>query len=315
MRILVTGAGGFVGGILVPTLVGEGHDVISATRDVTKVSAGIPFEVISVAPETDWAPALVNVDTVVHLAARAHVLSDTASDPLAEHRRVNTEGTRRLAQQAAKAGVKRFVFLSSIGVLGNSSLNAKNGLSFTEEDDPCPHDDYSRSKWEAEEALQEIQDLETVVIRPPLIYGPRVPGNLSRLLGLIHQGRPFPLGGVHNKRSLVGARNLSSFIAAVLTDSRAAGEKFLLADEEQLSTAQLYECLCRHMSVPSKLVHVPEWMLRAGLAVLGRKNMADRLCHTLLVDCTKAEAMGWRQPTTMDEGLREMANCFQTQSM
>lgn len=316
MRVLVTGASGFVGRNLVPYLFAEGHEVISASR----VSSEVPsitetqshgeaqsfFQVASVGPETDWSAALVSVDAVVHLAARAHVLKEDAADPLAEHRRVNTEGTRRLAEQALAAGVKRFVFVSSIGVLGNNSLKSKNGLSFTEQDDPNPHDDYSRSKWEAEQALHNIAGLETTIIRPPLIYGSGVPGNFRKLLNLARKGGPFPLGAVHNKRSLIGVRNLAAFIQLTLDSRKAANQTFVIADKEELSTAELYSKLCTLMQVKPRLLNVPESILRKTLNALGKGKMAERLCDTLLVDSTKArEVLGWKQPVSQIEGLKE----------
>jgi nucleoside-diphosphate-sugar epimerase len=306
MRILVTGAGGFVGKALVPHLVQEGHEVIAATRNPSALSAGQPFHVETVGPETDWRQALVGVDAVVHLAARAHVLKESAADPLGEHRRVNTEGTRRLAHQALEAGVKIFIFMSSIGVLGNNSLRAKNGRAFTEEDKPNPHDDYSKSKWDAEQALSEIVGMEKVIIRPCLIYGPGVPGNFRRLIGLARKGRPFPLGSVSNKRSLLGVTNLCSFISRCVSDERAIGNTFVLADDEALSTAELYENLCRLQNVQPKVLNVPEPILRALLSILGKGKMAERLCDTLIVDSAKAHRhLDWSQPVGQSEGLED----------
>ncbi len=232
MRVLVTGAGGFVGKHLVPHLISAGYEVVTSSR-----SAESSFPIESIGPDNDWMPALRDVDAVVHLAARAHVLKEESKDPLAEHRRVNTEGTRRLAQQAKQAEVKRFVFVSSIGVLGNNSLRAKNGHSFTDEDDPNPHDDYSRSKWEAEQALADIEGIEKTVIRPSLIYGPGVPGNFRRLLELAKSAKPFPLGAVRNERSLLGLGNLCSFISLCLNHPSAVGKSYVFADNETLSTA------------------------------------------------------------------------------
>lgn len=311
MRILVTGAGGFVGKTLVPYLVAEGHEVIAATRKPGQISDGIPIRIDAVGPETDWSQALLGVQTVVHLAARAHVLHEESSNPLAEHRRVNTEGTRRLAQQAIDAQVKRFVFMSSIGVLGNSSLNAKNGHSFTEEDEPKPHDDYSQSKWEAEQALTKMQGLEIVTIRPPLIYGPDVPGNFRRLLLLAKDGKPFPLGGIHNKRSLIGVRNLASIVSLCLKDPRAVGQTYVVADREQLSTAELYTQLCHLFQVNPRLINLPESVLRGMLTLLGKAKMADRLCDTLVVDASKIERdLGLTQAVTQVDGFRETVSCL-----
>ncbi len=305
MRVLVTGAGGFVGRSLFPYLIGQGHEVIAASQ--RPVEAGKWFEVTEVGPDTDWSGALDSVEAVVHLAARAHVLRDEATDPLAEHRRVNTEGTLNLARQAAASGVARFIFVSSIGVLGNNSLKSKNGRSFSEADDPSPHDDYSRSKWEAEHGLAAIQGIEFVVVRPPLIYGPRVPGNMRRLLDLARTGKPFPLGGVQNKRSLIGIQNLCSFLTLCLTDDRAAGQTFVISDGEDVSTAELYSRICKQAGASARLVNIPASLLQAGLIAIGKRKMAERLCDTLLVDSSKArELLGWRPVRTMDEELAEM---------
>jgi nucleoside-diphosphate-sugar epimerase len=291
-----------VGRGLVPYLKGMGHDVLSASR-----APGADFVVSDVGPETDWSAALAGVEAVVHLAARAHILRDEAADPLAEHRRVNTEGSLNLAGQAAAVGISRFVFVSSIGVLGNNSLRSKNGEAFTESDEAQPHDQYSRSKWEAEEALAAIEGLDLVVVRPPLIYGAGVPGNLRKLVDLAKSGRPFPLGGVHNKRSLIGLRNLCSFLGLCLTDERAVGQRFVISDGEDVSTAELYSRICKHLKITPRLVNVPQGLLRAGSAVLGKGKMAERLCDTLLVDASKARnLLGWRPVRTMDEELEEM---------
>jgi nucleoside-diphosphate-sugar epimerase len=266
-----------------------------------------------VGPETDWKNALKNVDAVIHLAARAHVLKDDAGDPLAEHRRVNTEGTRRLAKQAVECDVKRFIFVSSIGVLGNNSLAAKNGHSFTEEDQPQPHDDYSRSKWEAEQVLADFDDLETCIIRPPLIYGPEVPGNLRKLLDFARKGGRLPLGGVRNKRSLLGVRNLNAFVGHVLGDARAVNQTYVLADSEELSTAELFRTLSTHLGREAKLLTIPESTLRFLLRAAGKARMAERLCASLVIDSSKARTqLGWIQPVKMNDGLKEMAEWFRT---
>lgn len=305
MRVLVTGAGGFVGQSLVPYLIGLGYDVVAASR--RQVKAGKWFEVLEVGPDTDWSGALEGVEGVIHLAARAHVLRDEAADPVAEHRLVNTEGTLNLARQAAAAGVKRFVFLSSIGVLGNNSRHSQNGRSFSEVDEANPHDDYSRSKWEAEKGMAGISGLENVVVRPPLIYGPGVPGNMRRLLDLAKSGKPFPLGGVQNKRSLIGLQNLCSFLSLCVTDDRAAGQTFVIADGADVSTAELYSRICKVAGVSCRLVHIPMGLLRFGLTATGKGKMAERLCDSLMVDSSKArELLGWRPVRTMDEELAEM---------
>jgi nucleoside-diphosphate-sugar epimerase len=184
---------------------------------------------------------------------------------------------------------------------------AKNGHSFTDEDEPNPHDNYSRSKWQAEQALEKIGDLEKVVVRPSLIYGPTPPGNLQRLISLAKSKKPFPLGGVHNKRSLLSVRNLSSFIVKCLDHPTAVGKTYVLADEEVKSTTELYEAICTNLKVPPKLVNIPEPLLRGLLALVGKRKMAERLCDTLVIDASRARSdLSWTQTQSQDEGLREM---------
>lgn len=299
MRVLVTGAGGFVGSSLVPYLRNKGHEVVPVSR--RELAGG--YVIPEVGPETEWTAALGGVDAVVHLAARAHVLKDVSDDALAEHRRVNTEGTRRLVEQCGKQGIGRFVFISSIGVLGNNSLRSKNGHAYTEEDDPCPHDDYSQSKWEAEKA---IEGVPAVVIRPPLIYGPGLPGNLRRLVRLAQRRVPFPMGMVRNQRSLLGMDNLCSLVEICLTKEEAVGQCFLAADEETVSTAGLFGKISRTLGVEPRILPVPEPLLRAVLTAAGKAKMAERLCDTLVVDATKAKrVLGWSPEVPLDEGLRK----------
>ena len=305
MRVLVTGASGFVGRGLVPYLAEQGFNVRAASR-APDPSWKDSVRIESVGQDTDWSAALNNIDAVVHLAARAHVLKEEAIDPLSEHRRVNTQGTKRLAEQCVAAGIKRFVYMSSIGVLGNNSLRAKNGRAFTESDESNPHDDYSRSKLEAEQELSRIDSLSTTIIRPPLIYGAGVPGNFQRLIGLAKKGRPFPLGGVRNKRSLIGRENLCSFVSLILRDERSIGQTYVIADEELLSTAELYLSLCKHLGSRGKVLSLPEPILRGMLQALGKGKMAERLCDTLVVDSSKArERLGWKQPKSQEDGLEE----------
>lgn len=302
MKVLVTGANGFVGKGLVPYLRDQGHEVVPASRE--ELPGG--YRVSEVGPETDWAPALAGVDAVVHLAARAHVLKEDAADPLSEHRRVNTEGARRLAEQSAKQGVSRFVFVSSIGVLGNNSLQAKNGRAYTEDDEPCPHDNYSRSKWEAEQALARISGLPTVILRPPLIYGPSLPGNLRLLVRLAKRRAPFPLGLVKNQRSLIGLHNLCSLIARSLEAEEGVGKTFVAADDETVSTADLFRKISAALGVQPRILPVPEPLLRAILSAAGKGKMAERLCDTLVVDPSLAmQSLGWKPLVSLDEGLRE----------
>jgi nucleoside-diphosphate-sugar epimerase len=255
-------------------------------------------------PETNWQAALSGADTVVHLAARAHVLEEKTDDPLREFRLVNVEATWNLARQAAAGSVRRFVFVSSIGVNGNST-----GLvPFSERDAPHPQEAYAVSKHEAEQALRDLaahSSMETVVIRPPLVYGPEAPGNFGRLCRLVQRAPLLPFGSVDNRRSLIALDNLVDFIVTCMEHPSAANETFLVSDGEDLSTTDLMRRLARAMGKPSRLIPVPSALLMTGAALAGRRQMAQRLIGSLQVDISKARRiLGWVPPVSVDEGLR-----------
>ena len=301
-RILVTGANGFVGRSLLPELTRHGHEVRPAVRR----ASGLEAELVvgDIGPRTDWAGALRGVDCVVHLAGRAHVLRDEAADPLAVYREVNTEGTRSLARAAHEAGVRRFVFVSSIKVNGE----ATNERPFTAADPPAPLDAYGMSKLEAEQALRAIagaSGLETCVIRPVLVYGPGAKGNFERLVRLIDSGWPLPFGAIANRRSLVSVFNLADLIVRCISHPAAAGGTFLVSDGEALSTAELIRRIAAALRRPPRLVPVPPAILRIVFAALGRSGEFTRLCGSLAVDiadtCRRLE---WQPPVTVEEGLR-----------
>ena len=304
MKVLVTGANGFVGAALTTRLIAERrHIVVGSVRNA---SAELPalvtrVEVGPLGPETDWRPAIERVDAVVHLAARVHMMSDKIRDPLAEYRRINVAGMCTLARQAASAGVKRFVFLSSVKVNGESGC-------YTEADPPAPEDAYGISKHEAELALRAIAkdtDMEVVIIRSPLVYGPGVRANFLALMRAVSRGIPLPLGAVNNRRSLVALRNLVDFIITCIEHPAAANETLLLSDGEDLSTTDLIRRLARAMGRPARLLPVPPSVLIAGAALLGQRDIAQRLLGTLQVDISKArELLRWEPPITVDEGLR-----------
>lgn len=304
MKVLVTGANGFVGTALTTRLIGEQRYVVVGT--VRSASGELPglvtrVEVGPLGPDTDWRPAIGRVDTVVHLAARVHMMSDTIRNPLAEYRRVNVAGTCTLARQAASAGVKRFVFLSSVKVNGESGR-------YTEADPPAPEDAYGISKHEAEMALRAIAKetgMEVVIIRPPLVYGPGVKANFLALMRAVSRGIPLPFGAVDNRRSLVALSNLVDFIITCIEHPAAANETFLLSDGEDLSTTDLIRRLARAMGRPARLLPVPQSVLIAGAALLGQRDIAQRLLGTLQVDISKArQLLRWEPPITVDEGLR-----------
>ena len=307
MRVLVTGASGFVGRTLLPALSLRSNVIVAAIRaalgDRDTPSNSVAIGDINAA--TNWSDALHGGDAVVHLAARVHVMSENARDPLREFRRVNTDGTLNLARQAAAAGVKRFIFLSTIGVNGNST---SHGNFFTETSASLPHDPYSVSKHEAEVGLRAISKstgMEIVIIRPTLVHGSKAPGNFGKLTRLVSKGLPLPLASIDNRRSLVGIDNLVDFIVTCLEHPAAANETFLASDGEDLSTPDLIRRMARAMDRPARLLPVPKSVLIAAAAMLGKRDMAQRLCGSLQVDISKARALlGWNPPVSVDEGLR-----------
>jgi len=306
--VLVTGATGFVGGAVVQKLASEGRRApVAGCRRSVSVPEGVEQAVTPpLGADADWSGGLQGVEAVVHLAARVNVIDEPEADPLEAFRRVNVEGTLRLARQAAEAGVRRFVFVSSVKVNGEET---PTGQLFREADAPAPEDPYGVSKREAEDGLRALSaetGLEVVIIRPPLVYGPGVGANFGSLLRWVHKGVPLPLGAVtQNRRSLVALDNLVDLIVTCLDHPAAAGETFLVADGEDVSTAGLLRKVGDALERPARLVPVPVWMLRAAPAALGKREMARRLLGSLQVDASKArEVLGWVPPVSLDEGLR-----------
>jgi nucleoside-diphosphate-sugar epimerase len=248
---------------------------------------------------------LDGVDVVVHLAARVHIMADGALDPLGEYRSVNVDGTRVLAMQAAAAGVKRFVYVSSVKVNGEATID---GRPFLETDDPAPQDAYGVSKWEAEQCLNALATtggMEIVVIRPPLVYGPGVKANFSQLMKAVGRSLPLPFGAINNQRSLVSIENLVDFIVNCATHQAAANQTFFVSDGCDLSTAELVRELARAMGVRERLLPVPASFLMAVGAIVGKSNTVQRLCSNLQVDISKARhLLGWTPPFSVEAGLR-----------
>lgn len=254
------------------------------------------------------------VDCVVHLAARTHVLRDTDVDMLAAYRRVNVEGTRRLAQAAARSGVRRLVFVSSIKVNGEATVDQP----FTENDTPRPEDAYGISKWEAERAMSQIAadtGMEAVVLRPPLVYGPGVKGNLLQLLRVVARGWPLPLASIRNRRSLIFVGNLVEAIMAAAASPAASGNTYLVSDGEDVSTPELVRALARALNVPARLVPCPAVLLKCAARVIGRSDAAARLTGSLQVDSSNIRRqLGWRPHATLAAGLAETARWYHSQS-
>lgn len=308
--ILVTGATGFVGGNLCAELAHSGRSVVTVTRHfLPDIASNITnFQISDLAADTEWQQGLQGCEAVVHLAARVHMMRDEAADPLAEFRKINVQGTLNLARQAAEAGTQRFIYISSIKVNGEQTLS---GQPFTEQDLPAPLDPYSISKYEAEEGLRKLAQktgMEVVIIRPPLVYGPGVKANFLSMMRWLHKGVPLPLGAIHNQRSLVALDNLVDLIVTCIDHPSAANQTFLVSDGEDLSTTGLLRRMGLALDRPARLIPVPVFLLTAGAALVGRRDMAQRLCGSLQVDISKAQTLlGWKPPISVDEGLRRTA--------
>ncbi|MDH5181998.1 MAG: SDR family oxidoreductase [Gammaproteobacteria bacterium] len=308
-RILVTGATGFVGKRLLTMLYERGHATLAAIRRASSSVdvAGESVVVGDIHADTNWQPVLQGIDVVVHLAARVHVMQETESDPLTAFRQVNTEGTRRLAEAAAAAGVKRLVYISSIKVNGEETTDQP----FTAADPVnVPLDPYAQSKWEAEQLLKEISrrtGLEVVIIRPPLVYGPGVKANFLSLIKLARLGLPLPLGSIHNRRTLVALDNLADLIALCCEHPAAAGEVFLAGDDETLSTAELVSRIRRALGMKARVFRFPPGLMAFAAGLFGKQAVWRRLNGSLAVDNSAAkQRLGWQPVTSMDEELQRI---------
>lgn len=314
LRILVTGASGFVGRAVVAELVRSGHRVTAAVRDAAATPVSDAWRCVGVGDlggDTDWSDALCDIDAVVHLAARVHVMHDTAADPLAAFRAVNLVATGRLAAAAAAAGVRRFVFVSSIKVNGEQT---RPGEVFRPDDKPAPQDPYGQSKWEAEQALAKVAaetGLEVAIIRPPLVYGPGVGANFLRLLKLVDAGVPLPFASIDNRRSMVFVGNLASLVGACLTHPAAAGRTFLAGDGESLSTPALIRHLAAALGRAPRLWRCPPVLLDLLGRLAGRRQEVRRLLDSLAVaDDSARQALDWRPPFGIAEGMALTVNWY-----
>lgn len=302
---MITGATGFVGRAVADLATRSGWLVRAAVRS-TPVAPHVGREVVGhldLAATTDWHDAMEGVDAVIHCAARVHVLKETTNDPLAEFRRVNVEGTRRLAEQAASQGVRRFVFVSSIGVNGSETFE----VPFRADDLPSPATAYARSKLEAEQVLLGLarsSTMEVTIIRPPLVFGPGAPGNFRMLLRAIRWGLPMPFGAVQNRRSMVAIDNLADLLLLCISHPGAANQTFLVSDGEDLSTPELLRRISAALKRPARLVPVPVAFLELAARALGQHAKFRQLCGSLQVDIEKTRALlGWAPPCAVDDAL------------
>jgi len=289
-KVLVTGASGFVGTALCEQLEANEMAFLKGRRGI------------------DLGPEMC-IDVVVHLASRVHVMKETLGDSLSAYREVNTLGTLNLARQAVAAGIRRFVFVSTVKVNGEGGPTA-----YSEYDTPQPADPYAISKWEAEQGLRDIAagtSMEVVIVRPPLVYGPGVRANFLSMMGWLNKGVPLPLGAIHNKRSLVALGNLVDFLITCIDHPAAANETFFVSDGEDLSTTELLLRMAAALGRPARLIAAPAWMLKLGAALLGKRDFSQRLCGSLQVDISKAkDLLGWSPPMSVDEGLRITAEHY-----
>lgn len=337
-NIAITGANGFIGRALSPILIMQGKTVRSIVRSV---EANGDVAVGDIGPDTKWSEALGGMNCVVHLAARVHVMHDTVKYPLQAFREVNTAGTLNLARQAAENGIERFIYISSIKVNGEATNPSdsdndpdtrheaissplsnpfpggereKMNSKFCENDSPNPQDAYAMSKWEAEQGLMSIAKetgMGVVIIRPPLVYGPGVKANFLQIMEWLYKGIPLPLGAIHNRRSLVAVDNLVDLIVTCIDHPEAANQVFLVSDGEDLSTTELLRRTAAALGKPARLLPIPQRLLELGLKILGKKDLAQRLCGSLQVDISKArEILGWTPPVSVDEGLRKTTEAF-----
>jgi nucleoside-diphosphate-sugar epimerase len=302
MNILITGANGFIGAYLSKALIKNNLNVIQVVRknQSTKKNANIIIKEINI--KTDWNDSLKGIDVVIHLAGRAHVLKEKAIDPYQAFTSINVDATKSLAIQAAANGVKRFIFVSSVGVNGNKTI-----APFTELQPPNPQELYAISKKNAEDSLWEISHktgLEVVVIRPPLVYGSGAKGNFEKLVKLCNYKIPLPFGAVHNKRSFIYVENLIDFIVNCIDHPLAANETFLISDDEDISTTELIKYIQHAMGQKSILIPVPKDLLSSLFKLMGKSALYNKLCGNLEMDITKAkELLNWKPPYTLKEGV------------
>lgn len=306
MNIFITGANGFIGRNLCISLKEKDCCVRAGVRSYIRDIIGVDeyIEVSDIGPETDWSQALTEVDIIIHLAARVHIMHEAAADSLESFRRINVLGTEHLARMAAKAGVKRFIFISSVKVNGEGALQP-----YTENDTPAPEDAYGISKREAEDALARIAaetGLQTVILRLPLVYGPGVKANFKNLIKIVGTGLPLPFKGVNNRRSFIYLGNLVDAISACIAHPKAAGETFMISDGQDISTPDLIKMIASAMNKKPILFSLHPDILNVLCKITGKAKEIEKLTGNLLVDSSKIRnLLGWKPSFTLEEGIRE----------
>ncbi|MGI9302780.1 MAG: UDP-glucose 4-epimerase family protein [Gammaproteobacteria bacterium] len=312
--VLVTGANGFIGGALCRGLADADYQIVGAvrqSRESTTRSDAVRYVACGdINAATDWDPLLTGVDVIVHLAARVHVMRETEVAPLHAFRRTNVDGSEALARQAAEHGVRRMVFVSTVKVNGERT----GSRAFSEDSTASPADPYAVSKWEAEQRLADVaagSQMELVIVRPPLVYGPGVGGNFLRLLRMVDKGIPLPFGRLTNKRSLVSVYNLCDLLRSCVTSSSAGGEVFLVSDGEDLTTPDLIYRIAGAMGKSARVWPFPVTGVRAAFSVLGKSAEFQRLADSLQVSIRKSrELLGWQPPYSVEQSIGETVGWY-----
>lgn len=311
----ITGATGFVGGALVDYLLANTASALRiAVRDnrTSQNERVQSCEVGTLGPDNRWSDFVCGADVIVHCAARVHVLNESGSTPLLEYQRANVQGALNLAEQAAAAGVRRFVFISSVKVNGEET---QPGHAFEADGPARPADPYGISKMQAEQALRALASrtgMEVVIIRPVLVYGPGVKANFLNMMRWLDKGVPLPLGAIDNRRSLVALDNLVDLIATCITHPAAANQTFLASDGRDLSSTELLRQMSAALGKPARLLPVPVWLLRACAKLVGKQSVSQRLCGSLQVDIAKTRSLlGWTPPVTIEEAMKKTAQHYQ----
>ena len=310
MKILITGANGFIGRALCKKLSRSCYDVSAVVRKIKKNSCYDNIRYYSIGDfnkKKNWKDLVTGVDCVIHCAAKAHITSKSKKHTLKSYRLINCITTKKLATQCGNFGVKRFIFLSSIGVLGNSTN--RHG-PFKHSDKPSPKEDYAISKFEAEQELFKISKmsgLEVVVLRPPLVYGALAPGNLMRLINLVRYRLPLPFSLVKNKRSFIGIDNLVDILIHCIEHPDAKGKSFLVSDDDDVSTPDLIKKISQYLGIPSLLFPIPIFFLKFISFIIRRKKEIDKLTDSLQVDISYTKKiLSWVPPVGTDEGIRRI---------